>query len=304
MDIKQLRYFRTVAEEGQVTKAAKKLHMAQPPLSQQIKLMEEELSLKLFDRQGRKLELTNAGRVLYQKAGQILTDLEETIVEVKETNEGITGVLHVGSNKSCFSYLTGPLHQLRQQYPHLTYQLREGDTYFLAECIRRREIEMAVVRLPIEPDEFEMIPLPSEPYVLVTPKSWDLFPADTKKVQVEDLKDIPLMLLHRISGMGQFELVVNECRKHGFDPHVICECPDATMLLSLAANGVGATIVPRSTLKAFSFPNIQSFEFTNAEIEARAVIIWDKNRYLTKASKRLLQWLEVNKKTLKELIQP
>ncbi|MGI8316920.1 LysR family transcriptional regulator [Halobacillus mangrovi] len=303
MDIKQLRYFRTVAEEGQVTKAAKKLHMAQPPLSQQIKLMEEELELKLFDRHGRKLELTSAGEVLYQKAGQILNDLEETLVEVKETNEGITGTLHIGSNKSCFSSLTGPLNQLRQQYPNLTYQLREGDTYFLAECIRRREIEMAVVRLPIERDEFEMVPLPSEPYVLVTPKSWDLFPSAAKEVEVEDLKDLPLMLLHRISGMGQFELIVDECRKHGFDPDVICECPDATMLLSLVANGVGATIVPRSTLEAFSFSNIESYEFRNADIEAKAVVIWHKDRYLTKASRRLLRLFEVNMTDLEKLVQ-
>ena len=294
MDIKQLRYFRMVAEEGQVTKAAKKLHMAQPPLSQQIKLIEEELDLKLFDRHGRKLELTSAGEVLYQKAGQILNELEETIVEVKETNEGITGTLQIGSNKSCFSSLTGPLHQLREQYPQLTYQLREGDTYFLAECIRRREIEMAVVRLPIEREEFEMIPLSPEPYVLVTPAYWDVFPADTAEVEVEDLKDIPLMLLHRISGMGQFELIVDECRKHGFDPNVICECPDPTMLLSLVANGMGASIVPRSTLEAFSFSNIRSYEFRNADIEAEAAIIWHKDRYLTKASRRLLQLFEVN----------
>ncbi|UOQ92075.1 LysR family transcriptional regulator [Halobacillus shinanisalinarum] len=292
MDVRQLRYFRTVAEEGQVTKAAKKLHMAQPPLSQQIKLMEDELELKLFDRQGRKLELTNAGEVLYEKAGKILNDIEETLAEVKETNEGISGTLHLGSNKSCFSFLTEPLQQMRTDFPNLSYQLREGDTYFLAECIRNREIEMAVVRLPIELEEFDMIPLPSEPYVLVTPASWELFPPDVKEVEMESLQDIPLMLLHRISGTGQFELIVDECRNHGFDPIVICECPDPTMLLSLTASGVGATIIPKSTLSAFSFSNIRSYELKNASIEAESVIIWHKNRYLTKASRRLIQSFE------------
>ncbi len=292
MDLRQLRYFRTVAEEGQVTKAANKLHMAQPPLSQQIKIMEEELNLKLFDRQGRKLELTNAGEVLYEKAGRILNDLEETLTEVKETNEGISGTLHLGSNKSCFSFLTDPLQKLRDDFPSLTYQLREGDTFFLAECIRNREIEMAVVRLPIDLDDFDMVSLPSEPYVLVTPQSWGLFPDDVTEVEIEKLQDLPLMLLHRISGTGQFELIVNECRNHGFDPHVICECPDPTMLLSLAASGVGATIVPKSTLSAFSFSNIRSYELKNAEIVAESVIIWHKNRYLTKASRRLLNSFE------------
>ncbi|WP_411789300.1 LysR family transcriptional regulator [Halobacillus rhizosphaerae] len=288
VDIKQLRYFRAVAEEGQVTKAAKKLHMAQPPLSQQMKMIEEELQLKLFDREGRTLKLTNAGEVLYKKAGKILNELEETLVEVKETSEGLTGTLYLGSTKSCFSALTERLTKLRQDYPKLTYQLREGDTFFLAECIKKREIEMAIVRLPLDVNEFEMIPLPSEPYVLVTPDSWNIFSPSQKEIEVETLQGLPLMLLHRISGTGQFELIVEECKKHGFEPDIICECPDPTMLLSLAAHGVGATIVPKSTLEAFSFAHIRSYELKNAGIKAESAIIWHKDRYLTKAARRLL----------------
>ncbi|MCP3026523.1 LysR family transcriptional regulator [Halobacillus sp. A5] len=291
MDLKQLRYFRTVAEEKQVTKAAKKLHMAQPPLSQQIKLMEEELNLKLFDRQGRKLELTKAGEILFEKAARLLTEFDETLIEVREISEGMRGKMHIGSTKSCFSYLSAALNLFKTQHPNITYQLREGDTYFLEECIKNREIELAIVRMPMHSDEFNVLKLPSEPYVLVAPESWNISSYDDA-VEFEDLRDVPLMLLHRISGRGQFELIVDEFRDHGIEPNVTCECPDATMLLSLVASGVGATIVPESTLKAFALHHTKSYQLTGANIKAESAVIWQKERYLTKASQRLIKTLE------------
>ncbi|WP_281975695.1 LysR family transcriptional regulator [Halobacillus litoralis] len=294
MDLKQLRYFRTVAEEQQVTKAAKRLHMAQPPLSQQIKLMETELNLKLFDRQGRKLELTKAGEILFEKAGLLLQEFDEALIEVRETSEGMRGKMHIGSTKSCFSYLSTALNTFKTQHPHMTYQLREGDTYFLEECIKTREIELAIVRLPLHSEDFNILTLPSEPYILVAPEAWKIS-NEEGRIDVEELRDIPLMLLHRISGRGQFELIIEECRAHGFEPSITCECPDAAMLLSLVARGVGATIVPKSTLDAFPFRNLKSYRLRNADILAESAVIWQKDRYLTKASQRMIDTLETLK---------
>ncbi|RSL33124.1 LysR family transcriptional regulator [Salibacterium salarium] len=292
MDIKQLRYFCAVAEEGQVTKAAKRLHMAQPPLSQQLKNMEEELNIPLFQKDGRNIELTQAGKILYKKALKIMDEMEDTVTEVKETDEGIRGTLTIGSNKSCFSFLPEQMKQLRIKHPDISYKLREGDTFFLAESVRNREIELAIVRLPVDPEEFNMIRLPSEPYVLVIPESWNSFPSNRRNVEMEEIKSMPLMLLHRISGAGQFEVIVNECKSHGFDPNIICECPDASMLLSLAATGVGATIIPKSTLYAFSYEGIRVMDIKDFSITADPVIIWQKDRYLTKAAQRFLALFE------------
>ncbi|SEA33965.1 DNA-binding transcriptional regulator, LysR family [Thalassobacillus cyri] len=292
MDLKQLRYFRAVAEEKQVTRAAKKLHMAQPPLSQQIKMIEDELDLKLFDRQGRSLELTKAGEILYEKSGKILSDFEEALIEVHETSEGIRGTMHIGSNKSCFSFLRTTLHHFKAENPDVSYQLREGDTSLLEECILNREIELAVVRLPLQYEEFDMLPLPSEPYLLVAPDSWNLDKVGEGYVGFNILKDIPLMLLHRIKGSGQYELILDEIRNHGIEPNVICEAPDPTMLLSLVSEGMGATIVPESTLHAFSFNNIQSYAFSDINIKAESVVIWHKDRYLSKAAQRFIHTLK------------
>lgn len=288
MDIKQLRYFCTVAEEGQVTKAANKLHMAQPPLSQQMKKIQEELDSDLFEKRGRSLELTPAGKILYKKAKKILHDLEETIIEVRETKEEIRGVLSLGSNNSCFSYLPEQLKQLRLTHSKISFQLREGDTSFLAESIINREIELALVRLPIDLNDFSILRLPSESYVLVVPEKWVNYEPDVQSIPIKELKNFPLMLLHRLHGTGQFEVIVNECRNHGIEPNIICECPDASMLLSLAANGVGATILPKSILYSHSYENIRVFELEGTEIAADLGIIWKRDHYLTKSAQHLL----------------
>ncbi|MBH0229374.1 LysR family transcriptional regulator [Halobacillus yeomjeoni] len=288
MDLKQLRYFQAVADEKQVTRAAKKLHMAQPPLSQQIKLMEEELNMKLFDRQGRRLELTKAGEALYTKAADLISSFDEAIIEVKETSEGIRGKICIGANKSCFSYLRSVLNQFTFNYPFITYQLREGDTFLMEESIRNRDIELAVVRLPFQSEDFHTFPLPSEPYVLVVPDSWEIEQTDGR-VGFEVLKNMPLMLLHRVKGSGQFELILDEIRAHGVEPHVVCECPEPTMLLSLVSSGMGAAIVPSSTLKAFEFSNLKSYLFMDINIKAESVLIWHKDHYISKASQRFIQ---------------
>ena len=94
MDIRQLRYFLTIAQEGQITRAAKQLNMEQPPLSRQLKLMEEELGVLLFERSGKQLQLTHAGELLQNRAASLLNQFNETLTEVKEIHAGIRGMLH------------------------------------------------------------------------------------------------------------------------------------------------------------------------------------------------------------------
>lgn len=294
MDIKQLQYFCTIVQEGQITRAAKKLHMAQPPLSHQLKQLEEELDVKLFDRIGRKMELTKSGSVLYERALQILSELDEAKNEVKETNEGVKGKLSIGASKSCFAFLPDRLRAFREKYPLVTFQLREGDTYYIGELLKNREIELAVTRLPLEMDDIEMIRFPTEPYVLVIPESWQQHIHNKTSIKMIDIKNFPLLLLHRINGKGQFEIVTNECRRHGFEPKVILECPDASMLLSLVTAGVGATIVPKSTLQSYYADKAIVIELEDATIQSESAIIWLKNRYLSKSARRMIEAFQTN----------
>lgn len=173
MDVRQLRYFLTVAEEGQITSAAKKLHMEQPPLSRQMRLIEEELGVALFDRSGKRLRLTPAGERLRERSAELLRQLEETVTEVRELDEGVSGVLSVGAVVSCTSLLPGPLGRFRERYPNVGFKLSEGDHHLLGERLDRREIEIAVARLPFEAPggaaRYEIRPLPSDPIVALLP---------------------------------------------------------------------------------------------------------------------------------------
>ncbi|MED4917752.1 LysR family transcriptional regulator [Geobacillus thermodenitrificans] len=289
IDVKQLKYFVTIAEEGQITKAAQKLHIAQPPLSQQLKQLEEKLGVPLFDRKAKKMELTAPGKLFYEKAKQLLHQLDDAIAEVKEIETGATGTLAVGCVKSCFSYLAQTIRQFHEQFPNVTFHLREGDTFSICQLLQERHIDIGIVRLPIDSSHYDIIPLPSDRYVAVLPEHWAL---SRSSLSMRDFAEWPLLLLHRVHGAGQYERVVEECRRHGFEPNVLCECPDATILLSLVAQGMGATIVPQSTVSLFRLLGIRVLPIVDSSMKAEAAVIIDRQRYVPKSVHHFLNLLQ------------
>ncbi|MFC0297938.1 LysR family transcriptional regulator [Geobacillus jurassicus] len=289
IDVKQLKYFVTIAEEGQITKAAQKLHIAQPPLSQQLKQLEEELGVPLFDRKAKKMELTAPGKAFYEKAKQLLRQLDDAVAEVKEIEAGATGTLSIGCVKSCFYYLAQAVRRFHEQFPNVTFHLREGDTFSICQLLQERQIDIGIVRLPMDAAHYEMIRLPSDRYIAVLPEHWAL---SKPYLSMRDFADWPLLLLHRVHGAGQYERVIEECRRHGFEPNVLCECPDATILLSLVAQGIGATIVPQSTVALFCLPGIRVLDIIDSSMNAEAAVIIDRQRYLPKSAHYFLDILE------------
>lgn len=282
MDIKQLRYFCTIAEEGQVTRAAKKLHMAQPPLSYQLKSLEEELGVLLLERNGKKMELTDAGTILYERARSLLLQMEAAVSEVKEAGEGLTGLLSIGSVKTCFSYIPERIRFFREQYPNVSFRLHEGDSYRLAEDVRSRQIELALIRMPLDLHDFHHLPLSKDPFAAIVPDHWPI----ESTICMKDLSDLPLLLLHRVSGIGLYELVLNAFHKKGLTPQIVCQCPDAAMLMSLVREGVGAAMLPESTLLAFPNSGLKAVRIQDASILSDCALIWLKDRSLSKKAVR------------------
>lgn len=289
MDLKQLHYFATIAEEGQITRAAKKLFMAQPPLSQQLKALEHELGVKLLERNGRELKLTEAGTVLYNRAKEILYHVDDTITEVTETGEGLRGVLAIGSVKTCFFYIPERMKMFRNEYKEVTFKLIEGDSFRLAQYLRNREIELAIVRLPLDLSEFSSVTLPTDNFVVVMSEHWES--ATGGKITMNEIANLPLMLLHRagVGELGLYELVLDQFSERNLQPNVICECADAAMLLSLVKAGVGITLLPKSTLEAFPAHGLTVLEIEDNQIQSESAVIWLKDRHLSKSAKRFLE---------------
>lgn len=149
MDIRKLRYFTVIAEEKQLTRAAQRLHMAQPPLSRQLSLLEQELSVNLFERNGRNMHLTEEGKILYTKAKNIIQQLEETITEIKDTGEGLRGNLSIGAFHSCIPFLSEKIRYFQENYPNMNLKIWEGGPFYLIEQLENRYIELAILRSPL-----------------------------------------------------------------------------------------------------------------------------------------------------------
>lgn len=290
VDLRQLKYFVTIVEEGQITKAAQKLHMAQPPLSHQLKLMETELSCKLFDRNGRNLELTESGRILYEKSKFLLSSFEDTLFEVKEVGKGVKGVLSIGADQTCQSYISKKIVTMSKQYPDLRFKLIEGDTFFLTESLYKKEINVAIIQQPIEDERFISLTLLPEQYVLVTPEKWQL----ESPIHIKDLKDLPFLSFHRHQNCSTLQGITEEFKRHGFVPNIICDCIDLAMTFALISEGLGVTILPRTSLNKFNVSGIKVVEFADCGIESKATIIWPKDRYLSKTALNFIKLFDKN----------
>lgn len=289
MDLRQMRYFISIAEEGQISRAAKKLHMAQPPLSQQLQHMEKELGVTLVDRKknGKKLELTEAGQILYEKAQSILHSFEESLLEVKETGDGMKGTLSIGVVLSCVSYLPAKIESFNQKYPNVSFKLLGGDPYEINNHLENRDIELAIVHPPIEMKGLLTKGLGQEPYVFVYPKTWDSFNSKNS-ISIKEIENIPLLLIHRTKGLGIYDKIIAEFNRAGFQPNILCECPDVNILLSLVSSGIGASIVPKTSIPPFLNEGINVLNINDTSLQSETILAWNQDRYLSIAAKRFI----------------
>ncbi len=291
MDIRQLKYFTTIAQEGQITRAAKLLNMEQPPLSRQLKQMEDELGVKLFERNRMRLKLTDAGKLLQEKSELLLLQFDEALNAVREVDEGVRGVLSIGSVVSCISLLPKQIEQFRHRYPEVTFKISEGDHTFLGEQLEKRTLELIIARLPFEaqtyPQQFSILPLPSDPFVVVIPSSWEPYRND-KSISMKSIVNFPLLTLKTDRTKRMHNQVVNECRRHGFEPNIICECSSVAIIMSLIAVGIGATVFPKSVISSFPSTVVRMLDIEDADFQSEVGIIWLKDRYLSKSAQHFI----------------
>lgn len=191
LDIRQLRYFIAIVEEGTITLAAHRLHITQPPLSQQLKAMEEELGSPLVYRRGKRLEMTESGKTLYKYALQMTQLMDEAKAEVQEVGNGDKGTLSLGVNTLSSLELPSWLAAFRAAYPHVTYKIQQNESFQLCGLVRSRKLELAIVRLPLELEDFSVLHLQTEPYYILTS---DQQLARKPSISLVDMKPYPLIL--------------------------------------------------------------------------------------------------------------
>lgn len=284
MDIRQLKYFLTIAEEGQITGAAKKLHIAQPPLSSQLKNLEEELNVKLVERGSRKIQLTDAGQILRNRAEQILELTEATVKELKDYSGGIQGTISLGAVSSSGALLIpNRISKFHEKYPAIAFEIWEGNTYRILEILNSGVIEIGIVRTPFNSENLETIYLEKEPMVAAIRD--DLYLEGTEKhIDLIELIDKPLIIYRRFEN-----LIIECCANAGFQPKIICRTDDARTALLWADSGIGIAIIPKSALNLIRSSYLNCREINENLLETQIAAIWVKNRYLSTAAKHFIE---------------
>ncbi|MBI6871552.1 LysR family transcriptional regulator [Clostridium aciditolerans] len=288
MDIKQLKYFLAIAEEGQITGAAKRLNIAQPPLSYHLKLLEEELGVKLVERGSRKIQLTDAGKILRNRAEQMLELAQSTVKELKDFSTGLKGTLSIGTvSSSGATLLPERIKSFHSEYPGVSFEVWEGNTFRILEILNNGVIEIGIVRTPFNTDEFEVRFLSKEPMIAVYAKDCNWL-EENKSISLADLIDKPLIIYRR------FEKIISEsCLKVGFEAKIICKNDDARTTLLWAQSGIGIAIVPKTALELVKSTNLKYKDISEPSLETSIAAIWRKDRYLSTAAKHFLEFFEV-----------
>lgn len=237
MDIKQLLYFKTIVEQGTISKAAEVLHMAQPPLSMQLKQLEEELGTQLLKRGHRKVELTNEGKLLYKRSLQMI-DLHELIYhEIKDSQKE---VLRIGMTSSNHAFIQqDKINDYFHQHQNITIRIHEGTTYEMIDLLLSHSIDIAIVRTPFDETQVKAYHLTNEPMVIIGKAHYQL----ENIHHIKDLQNTPLIIHQRYAS-----LITDHCLNLHFNPQIRAICDDCRTSIIWASLGVGVAIIPQSAI--------------------------------------------------------
>jgi DNA-binding transcriptional LysR family regulator len=250
MDLRHLRYFLAVAEELNFTRAAARIGIGQPPLSQQIRALEQEVGATLFRRLPHGAELTEAGQALLPEARETLAQAERAMRSAKRGARGELGRLRLGFTSSAAFNPIVPesISAFRRAYPGVDLSLEETATTRLLERLVAEDLDAAFIRLGhVEPEDLHLRLLVDEPMVIVLPARHAL--AGSERLPLAALSREPFVLFPRQAGLSLFDGVIAACRAAGFDPILRQEAPQFTSAVNLVAAELGVSLVPASMMQ-------------------------------------------------------
>jgi DNA-binding transcriptional LysR family regulator len=254
IELRHLRYFLAVADAGSMTKAARRLSVAQTPLSQQIRQLEGRLGVTLFERgRGRAAQLTEPGRVLYVRAQQVMATLDEAAEEVRDLASGSSGRLRFGAVPTIAPHLTRPLSSFAERFPEVMVTFREAGAERLAAEIASGQIDMGFARLPIPPSDLDVRVLWEEEFLLALPPDHRL--AEHRELPLGAIAGERFVAFDRQRAWYLFQVIEAACEKAGFRPRVVCDGSSFLTVARLVGAGYGVSVLPRSAVEPIRRPH-------------------------------------------------
>ena len=294
MELRHIRYFMAVAEEMNFTRAAEKLCIAQPPLSRQIKDLEDELGAKLFERNSHSLKLTEEGLLFKQYAAQILELESRSRDDISEMSTGLHGRIYIATVEGYGPHLLAKwISDFHQENPFVQYDLWTGTTDEIANRIRKGLCDLAIVMEPFSDPEMNLMKVHSEPWAAIIPRDNPLARKKGSSVKPEDLEDRELIIPSRASRSDEFR----KWMPHPDKPlNVVCRVAHLINVRELARAGVGIAIFPLAEGVMEADDNVVIKRISHKKAFATYLLVWNKDRPLSRAAEEFLGCIRKSKK--------
>ena len=245
MDLRTLKYFTVVAEELNITHAAERLCMSQPPLSNQMKALEEELGVKLFIRGKRQLQLTDAGRLLLLRATQILDMTDKAQHEVMSLEGGMSGTINLGIVEGRAPFLIARwISGFKEEFPKVKYSMWNGSSDDVLDRLRQGLVDLAVIAAPYDTEHLEGITVGRGPWVAIMSRTNELAQIPGDEIPLQSLAGKPLIVPSRPSRIDAIRAWFAEADA---EPNIICTLSNYLDAVAMSELDIGITIFPRTT---------------------------------------------------------
>jgi DNA-binding transcriptional LysR family regulator len=293
MDIRQLQYFIEVAKLNSFTKASESLHITQPNISRMVKNLEEELGTALIDRSTKQLQLTDAGKIVYEEGQQIEQIINRIAIKISDLMNVQKGRVRIGLppiiGAKFFPKILAEFHAF---YPNITCELIEYGSKKVEQEIEAGNLDIGVVVLPVEESFYHSVPFVDEEVCLLVHRDHPL--ADRTNVFLHELQ-LESFILFR-EDFTLHDRIIEECIRAGFQPTIIYESSQWDLIREMVATNLGVSLLPR-TISEEVDPSIIRVVPIHPSIPWNISIIWRKGRYLSFAAR---EWIQFTCRYLKQ----
>lgn len=299
MDIKKMLYFKTIVEQGQISKAARILHISQPPLSQRLKELEEELGVTLIERSGHNWNVTSAGRSLYHRALHILDLVDDIPAEIKSSQKDMEGLVIIGCSTLFMTTLMKFVSYFNNKHPNVKLRILIDDTSTLEHKLREHVFNFCLMLMPHFQSGLNLTPMPASPLVLVA--SHDMATdaiintsENNRKLDLKELHNKSIAICRRPGGGGLYNQVMETFSKYGVEPNIILDCPDCSAMLSFIEKGLkGLAIAPVNEVPERMFETHYICELPDFFPVVQPYLAMLEKRYMPRVAQVVYEELQV-----------